>query len=70
MWSKEILRWFDEIVSVEDVNVLYTSNDLLSKCLMTVISYDLFVKLKTDNTQEGFQVVVNHSVPNLLLHST
>jgi hypothetical protein len=49
MWSQEILRWFDEIVSVEDVNVLYTSKDLLSKCLMTVISYDLFVKLLIRN---------------------
>ena len=70
MWAQEILRWLDGLVSVEDVNVLYTSKDPISKCAVPVISYDLFAKLQTDIAQQGFQVVINHSAPNLLLHST
>jgi hypothetical protein len=44
--------------------------DPISRCAVTVISYDLFAKLAHDITQRGFQVLINASVPTSLLHST
>jgi hypothetical protein len=44
--------------------------DPISRCAVTVISYDLFAKLSHDIAQRGFKVLINASVPNLLLHDT
>jgi SWI/SNF-related matrix-associated actin-dependent regulator 1 of chromatin subfamily A len=58
VWAQEIVRWLPDIVSAEDINLIYTSRDPVSTCPVTIISYDLFSKLSYDIRQQGFKVVI------------
>lgn len=58
VWGQEIVRWLPEMVSEDDINIIYTSKDPVSICPVTIISYDLFAKLSHDIRQRNFQVVI------------
>ncbi|KAJ1485867.1 P-loop containing nucleoside triphosphate hydrolase protein [Baffinella frigidus] len=59
MWEQEILKWLPTLVAEGEVNVIYTGKDEIdADSKVTIISYDLFAKMKDSIDGVGFRVVV------------